>query len=190
MILATNVAETSLTIPNVTTVIDLGMVKQKRHDPTRGVDLLTLTTISRSAATQRAGRAGRTAPGHVYRLYTEAQLDGFESEPPPEILRTDLASALLQLKAMGIRRLLSIDWLDPPEPDALTRAIKHLYKTSTTFKKLYKEFIKKNKSVNNKNFADKFRESTGKSLKLGASPASWYKVLVSAMHEIERRLEV
>ena len=127
VILATNVAETSLTIPNVTTVIDLGMVKQKRHDPTRGVDLLTLTTISRSAATQRAGRAGRTAPGHVYRLYTEAQLDGFETEPPPEILRTDLASALLQLKAMGISRLLSIDWLDPPEPDALTRAIKHLY---------------------------------------------------------------
>ena len=70
------------------------------------------------------------------------------------------------------------------------RAIKILYTKVPRFKKAYKEFIKKNKSVTQKNFADKFRESTGKALKLGSTPDSWYKVLLSAMAEIERRLEV
>ena len=75
-------------------------------------------------------------------------------------------------------------------PITPSQAIKQLYKSNATFKKMFKLFSKKNKSVNNKNFAEKFREATGKPLRLGSSPESWYKVLVSAMHEIERRLEV
>ena len=83
---------------------------------------------------------------------------------------------------------------DKPEPAANPvtpkRALKYLYKNNAQFKKMFKDFLKKNKSVNQKNFADKFREATGKSLKIGAEPQSWYKVLVSAMVEIERRLEI
>ena len=102
VILATNVAETSLTIPGVRVIVDLGLCKEKRFDAERGMDLLTVVPISQSSAKQRAGRAGRTAAGDVYRLYTEAQLGRMEAEPQPEIARSHLANVVLQLKAMGI----------------------------------------------------------------------------------------
>ena len=83
--------------------------------------------ISQSAATQRAGRAGRTAPGDVYRLYTEAQFRQMAEAAEPEIHRTNLANALLQLKGMGVHDLASLEWLDPPEPAALRAAVRQLY---------------------------------------------------------------
>ena len=127
VILATNVAETSLTIPGVSIIVDLGLVKEKRFDASRGLEMLTVVPISQSAATQRAGRAGRTAPGEVYRLYTEAQLAQMDSEPQPEIARTNLANAVLQLKGMGLTRLHSFDWLDPPDPTSLHQAVRQLF---------------------------------------------------------------
>ena len=91
------------------------------------METLNVVPISRSAAVQRAGRAGRTAPGEVYRLYSEAQLAQMEAEPQPEILRTNLANAVLQLKGMGVHDISSIDWLDPPDPIGLRRAVRQLY---------------------------------------------------------------
>jgi HrpA-like RNA helicase len=85
VVFATNVAETSLTIPGIGFVIDPGFVKEKRYDHERGMEVLTVVPIAKSAATQRAGRAGRTAPGHVYRLYTEAQWAKMDVEQSPEV---------------------------------------------------------------------------------------------------------
>jgi HrpA-like RNA helicase len=111
IILATNVAETSLTIPHVTTVIDSGYVKQRRYDR------LEVVPISQASAKQRAGRAGRTAPGTCYRLYTETfYLEQMIPETIPEIQRVDLSQSLLLLKSMGIVRLSEISWLDAPDP--------------------------------------------------------------------------
>ena len=84
------------------------------------METLNVTPISRSAAVQRAGRAGRTAPGDVYRLYSEPQLAQMEAEPQPEILRTNLANAVLQLKGMGVHELHALDWLDPPYAPSMT----------------------------------------------------------------------
>ncbi len=127
VVLATNVAETSLTIPGVGVVVDPGLVKEKRYDHERGMEVLAVVPISQSAATQRAGRAGRTAPGRVYRLYTEAQLGKMEPVQLPEVARTNLAHVVLQLKAIGLHDVASLEWLDPPEPLALRRALRQLY---------------------------------------------------------------
>ena len=127
VILATNVAETSLTIPGVGVIVDPGLVKVKRYDHELGIEILSVVPISRSSAVQRAGRAGRVAPGTVYRLYTEGQLAGMEAEQQPEIARTNLANVLLQLKAMGLADLLGFEWLDPPELSALRTAARQLY---------------------------------------------------------------
>lgn len=118
VILATNVAETSLTIPHVTTVIDSGYVKQRLYDR------LEVVPISQASARQRTGRAGRTAPGTCYRLYTEEfYTEQMVPETIPEIQRVDLSQSLLLLKSMGVVDLNEITWLDAPDPANVHRSL-------------------------------------------------------------------
>ena len=114
-VVATNIAEASLTIDGIYYVIDPGFCKQKAYNPKMGMDSLVVTPISQASARQRAGRAGRTGPGKCYRLYTE-QAFRTEMLPSsiPEIQRTNLGNVVLQLKAMGINDLLGFDFMDPP----------------------------------------------------------------------------
>lgn len=120
VILATNVAETSLTIPGVTAVIDSGLARQLLVAHATGLPRLELVPISKAAAEQRAGRAGRTAAGMCWRLWDEAAHHRRPEAETPEILRGDLAGPLLQLIALGEQR--DFPWLDPPTADALTNA--------------------------------------------------------------------
>ncbi|CDS42561.1 ATP dependent RNA helicase DHX8 [Echinococcus multilocularis] len=131
VVIATNIAETSLTIDGIFYVIDPGFVKQKVYSSKSGMDQLIVTPISQAQAKQRAGRAGRTGPGKCYRLYTErAQRDEMLSTNVPEIQRTNLASTVLQLKAMGINDLLSFDFMDPPPLQTLVAAMVTLHALS------------------------------------------------------------
>lgn len=121
VVLATNIAETSITIPGIKYVVDCGLAKEKAFTPSTGVETLAVRPISQSAAAQRAGRAGREGPGECYRLYTEAAHDDLEKAPTPEIIRTDLAAATLQLVALG-RDPWHFDWMDAPDAEALQHA--------------------------------------------------------------------
>ena len=120
VILATNVAETSLTIPGVTAVIDSGLARQSRVSHATGLPRLELVPISKAAADQRAGRAGRTAAGICWRLWDESSHQHRPAAEPPEAIRGDLAGPLLQLLALGEDR--DFPWLDPPPPEALANA--------------------------------------------------------------------
>ncbi len=126
VILSTNVAETSLTIDGVTAVIDSGVARQMQVHPGTGLPRLELVPISRASADQRAGRAGRTAPGVCYRLWDRAAHQGRAVAETPEILRSDLAGTLLQLAACGEHRLDDFPWLDRPTPDAVANALRLL----------------------------------------------------------------
>jgi len=123
IIVATNVAETSLTIPGVTLVIDSGLARVARYDPYRGINTLLVESISRASADQRAGRAGRTAPGHALRLWTLHENEGRAAHDVPEIRRIDPSEILLALAALGHRDPDAFPWLDAPEPAALARAL-------------------------------------------------------------------
>ena len=123
LVLATNVAETSLTIPGITGVVDSGLARQMRFDPSVGLDRLALGPISRASADQRAGRAGRTAAGVCLRLWeerTHAHRAAFEL---PEIERVDLAAAVLQLWSWGETDVLSFPWFEPPSQPAIDTAL-------------------------------------------------------------------
>lgn len=122
IIVSTNVAETSLTIDGVTLVVDSGLARIARHDPARGINTLFIEKISAASADQRAGRAGRTAPGMCIRLWTARDHSRRALSETPEIKRLDLAETVLSLKAAGIRDLESFRWIEPPEPVALARA--------------------------------------------------------------------
>jgi ATP-dependent helicase HrpB len=122
VIVSTNVAETSLTIDGVTGVIDSGLARVASFDPRRGINTLLIGKISRASADQRAGRAGRTAPGLCLRLWTEREHARRPLRELPEIHRVDLSEVLLTLKAAGIVSMESVRWLDAPEKDALGRA--------------------------------------------------------------------
>ncbi|HUR27496.1 MAG TPA: helicase-related protein, partial [Planctomycetota bacterium] len=122
VILATNVAETSLTVPGVRAVVDTGLARIASHDPGRGVDRLELAPISRASATQRAGRAGREGPGRVYRLWSPAADTLRREHELPEIRRVDLAGAALELHVWGERDLARFAWFEAPEANALARA--------------------------------------------------------------------
>ncbi|MFH2006518.1 MAG: ATP-dependent helicase HrpB [bacterium] len=122
VILATNVAESSLTIDGVTVVVDTGVVKQLRHDPRHGLDRLALVEISRASADQRAGRAGRTAPGRALRLWTEGDQHGRAAHERPEVVRVDLAAAVLQVRGWGASDPARFDWFQRPPAAALQRA--------------------------------------------------------------------
>ncbi|XP_034415247.1 ATP-dependent RNA helicase DHX8-like [Cyclopterus lumpus] len=128
VIIATNIAETSLTIDGIYYVVDPGFVKQIVYNSKTGIDQLVVTPISQAQAKQRAGRAGRTGPGKCYRLYTErAYRDEMLTTNVPEIQRTSLASTVLSLKAMGINDLLSFDFMDSPPMETLIIAMEQLY---------------------------------------------------------------
>ncbi|GAB2283276.1 hypothetical protein Dimus_017797 [Dionaea muscipula] len=126
VIFATNVAETSLTIPGVKYVVDSGMAKDSRFEPGSGMNILRVGWISRSSANQRAGRAGRTGPGQCYRLYS---LDDFELMPAhqePEIRRVHLGIAVLKILALGIKNIQEFDFIDAPSPEAIDLAVNNL----------------------------------------------------------------
>eukprot|EP00741_Cyanophora_paradoxa_P004375 tig00000796_g4246.t1 len=122
VILATNIAETSITINGVRYVIDPGLSKARGYDPRIGLETLLVQPISRASAKQRAGRAGREAPGKCFRLYTEESYEGLEAATVPEIKRCSLASVALQLKSMGVEPL-SFDFMDPPPKEGLVRSL-------------------------------------------------------------------
>ena len=126
VVVSTNVAETSLTIDGVTLVIDAGLAKIAKYDPHRGINTLITEKISRASADQRAGRAGRTAPGRCIRLWSERDHLGRRAQDLPEIKRLDLAEVLLNLKASGVVDLESFHWIEPPDPKSLRRAIELL----------------------------------------------------------------
>ncbi|KAJ6795538.1 putative pre-mRNA-splicing factor ATP-dependent RNA helicase DEAH5 [Iris pallida] len=128
VVVATNIAEASLTIDGIFYVIDPGFAKQNVYNPKQGLDSLIITPISQASAKQRAGRAGRTGPGKCYRLYTESAYRN-EMSPTsiPEIQRINLGMTTLTMKAMGINDLLSFDFMDPPSPQALISAMEQLY---------------------------------------------------------------
>jgi ATP-dependent helicase HrpB len=122
IIVSTNVAETSLTIDGVTAVIDGGLARMPRYDPHRGINTLLIEKISAASADQRAGRAGRTAPGVCVRLWTEREHAKRPQREVPEVKRLDLAEVVLTLKAAGIDDLHEFPWLDQPDPRSLQRA--------------------------------------------------------------------
>ncbi len=122
IIVSTNVAETSLTIEGVRTVIDSGLARISSYEPRRGINTLLIKKISRAAAEQRAGRAGRTAPGRAFRLWSEADHSRRAEFEAPEVHRVDLAEAVLLLKAAGVSEIRDFRWFDAPKEDALVRA--------------------------------------------------------------------
>ncbi|XP_022791850.1 ATP-dependent RNA helicase DHX8-like [Stylophora pistillata] len=131
VVIATNIAETSLTIDGIYYVVDPGFVKQKVYNSKSGIDALVVTPISQAQAKQRSGRAGRTGPGKCYRLYTErAYRDEMLPTAVPEIQRTNLASTILSLKAMGVNDLLSFDFMDPPPMETMISAMEQLHSLS------------------------------------------------------------
>ncbi len=123
VVISTNIAETSITVPHVRYVIDAGFVKQKVFDPSRGLESLIVVPVSKISALQRAGRAGRTGPGHCYRLYSSECFDNFNDETIPEIQRTNLSNTILYLKAIGINNIIEFDFLDPPSTEQILQAL-------------------------------------------------------------------
>ncbi|MBM3864148.1 MAG: ATP-dependent helicase HrpB [Verrucomicrobia bacterium] len=122
IIVATNVAETSLTIDGVRTVIDSGLARIAAYEARRGIDTLLVGRISQASADQRAGRAGRTAPGRAFRLWSESEHARRPAFEMPEVRRVDLAETVLLLKAAGVREVARFRWLDSPMEDSLSRA--------------------------------------------------------------------
>lgn len=128
VVIATNIAETSITIDGIYYVIDPGFVKVNAYDPKRSMDTLIIQPISRSQADQRAGRAGRTGPGICYRLYTKnAYSKEMSLNTTPEILRQNLSHTILMLKAMGIEDILSFGFMDRPNEESILKALEELY---------------------------------------------------------------
>ena len=128
VVLATNIAETSLTIDGIVYVIDPGFVKENVYNARTGMESLVVTPCSRASANQRSGRAGRVAPGKCFRLYTKfAFHNELEDSTVPEIQRTNLNSVVLLLMSLGINDLVAFDFMDPPPAETLIRALENLY---------------------------------------------------------------
>jgi len=127
-IVATNIAETSLTVDGIMYVVDAGYSKLKVYNPRMGMDTLQITPISQANANQRSGRAGRTGPGQAYRLFTEkAYKDEMYIQTIPEIQRTNLSNTVLLLKSLGVKDLLDFDFMDPPPQDTITTSLFDLW---------------------------------------------------------------
>ncbi|EJD76414.1 ATP-dependent RNA helicase DHX8 [Loa loa] len=126
VIFATNVGETSITIPGVRYIVDCGLAKVKKFDTTKRKNILELNLISKSAAKQRAGRAGRTAPGICYRLYSEEQYEEMESTNVPDILLTNLAEVVLYLISVGIMNPEEFDFIEKPDSSDLMHSLRLL----------------------------------------------------------------
>ena len=128
VVLATNIAETSLTIEGIVYVIDPGFVKENVYNARTGMESLVITPCSRASANQRSGRAGRVAPGKCFRLYTKfAFHNELDDSTMPEIQRTNLNSVVLLLKSLGINDLVEFDFMDAPPAETLIRALENLY---------------------------------------------------------------
>lgn len=128
VVLATNIAETSLTIDGIVYVIDPGFVKENIYNPATGMSKLVAVPCSRASANQRSGRAGRVGPGKCFRLYTKwAFMNEMEESTTPEIQRTNLTGVVLLLTSMGIHDLLEFDFLDPPPTETLIGALNQLF---------------------------------------------------------------
>ncbi|KAK9470460.1 P-loop containing nucleoside triphosphate hydrolase protein [Dipodascopsis tothii] len=127
VVLATNIAETSLTIPGVRYVVDSGLHKVKVWWHDLGLDSLLVVPISQSSAAQRMGRAGREAPGKCYRLYTEQDYRNLKTQNEPEVLRCDVASPLLVLKCAGVDNVFKWDWFERPQKKAMVASLTQLY---------------------------------------------------------------
>lgn len=128
VIVATNIAETSLTVDGIMYVVDTGYCKLKVYNPKIGMDALQITPVSQANANQRSGRAGRTGPGRCYRLYTETafRTELFENTIP-EIQRTNLANICLLLKSLGVRNLLEFEFIDPPPQETILNSMYQLW---------------------------------------------------------------
>ncbi|KAF8525705.1 P-loop containing nucleoside triphosphate hydrolase protein [Gautieria morchelliformis] len=126
VVISTNIAEASVTIEGIKYVVDCGFVKIRTYNPTSALSSLTIVPISRASATQRAGRAGRTAPGTCYRLYPASTARALPPASSPEITRTDLTTPILQLKALGIDDLMKFEWVTGPPAESVLRALEHL----------------------------------------------------------------
>ena len=127
VVISTNIAETSLTIDGIVYVVDPGFSKQKVYNPRIRVESLLVSPISRASARQRAGRAGRTRPGKCFRLYTEQSFhEDLQETTYPEILRSKMSNVVLTLKKLGIDDLVHFDFMDPPAPETLMRALELL----------------------------------------------------------------
>ncbi|KAI9671620.1 MAG: putative ATP-dependent RNA helicase dhr2 [Trizodia sp. TS-e1964] len=127
IILATNIAETSVTIPGVRYVVDTGISKIKEYRINLNLDTLLTKAISKASALQRAGRAGREAPGKCWRLYSEEKWREMDESNSPEILRCNLTQAVLAMKARGVQNIMTFPFPNPPSREALGRAMHNLY---------------------------------------------------------------
>ncbi|KAH8891043.1 P-loop containing nucleoside triphosphate hydrolase protein [Thozetella sp. PMI_491] len=127
IVLATNIAETSVTVPGVRYVVDCGKAKVKQFRTRLGMESLLAKPISKSSAIQRTGRAGREGPGKCYRLYPEETFESLEKTDLPEILRTDVLGAILTMKARGIEDVLSFPLMDTPDLESIEKALVHLH---------------------------------------------------------------
>jgi len=122
VVVATNIAETSITISGIRFVVDTGMVKARSFSPKSGLEILHVVPVSKEQAWQRTGRAGREGPGKCFRLYREADFGKLSDRAPPEIVRVEISQVVLQLLAIGIEKVNEFEFIEKPNPDTLTRA--------------------------------------------------------------------
>ncbi|KAG7669128.1 hypothetical protein Ndes2437B_g05251 [Nannochloris sp. 'desiccata'] len=128
VVIATNIAETSVTIEGIVYIIDSMFSKQRCHDPLTGLESLLVAPISKASAAQRAGRAGRVRPGHAFRLCIEEDFNNkLQDVEVPEMQRSSLAGTVLQLKSLGIDNMMTFHWLAPPPAEAMVRALETLH---------------------------------------------------------------
>ncbi|XP_006816912.1 putative ATP-dependent RNA helicase DHX35 [Saccoglossus kowalevskii] len=127
VVIATNIAEASITISGIVHVIDCGFVKLRAYNPNTGLEGLVVVPVSQASAQQRSGRAGRVRSGKAYRLYTEEDFDKLPNSTVPEMQRTNLATVILQLKCLGIDNVLRFNFLSPPSSKAMIRGLELLY---------------------------------------------------------------
>lgn len=127
VILSTNIAETSITLPWVKIVVDTGVVKAKGYNPQIGLDILCVQPISKAQAVQRAGRAGREMSGECYRLYTEQSYSSLEENTVPEIKRCNLSSVMLYMLALNINDVINFDYMEQPSLESMINALEQLY---------------------------------------------------------------
>ncbi|XP_024987578.1 pre-mRNA-splicing factor ATP-dependent RNA helicase DEAH10 isoform X2 [Cynara cardunculus var. scolymus] len=127
VILATNIAETSVTIPGIKYVIDPGLVKVRSYSPDSGIESLIVVKTSKAQALQRSGRAGREGPGKCYRLYPESRFEGLDDSTVPEIKRCNLSNVILQLSALGVDDIIGFDFMEKPDRMAVIRSLELLY---------------------------------------------------------------
>lgn len=127
VILATNIAETSVTIPGIKYVIDPGFVKARSYDPKKGLESLSIVPISKAQALQRSGRAGRQGPGKCFRLYPESEFEKLEDSTKAEIQRCNLSNVILQLKALGVEDIIGFDFIEKPSRSAIIKSLEQLF---------------------------------------------------------------